>query len=147
MDASGQPSADEWRRRSNWFENAFEAKRRGEHGVIGEHAQALLVELETVFCAGAWIASVILAASIIDAHLREVEVEAGQYSNTRDVFEAAGLSDEFHWLRQQRNRYLHFSARPYLTVDMHWFQQEEFEAEARRAIELLAQALFRIAKS
>ena len=143
MNGADQPSAEEWRLRSDWFESVFDARRRGEHGLVGEHAQALLVELETVFCAGAWIASVILAASIIDAHLREVEVEAGQYSNTRDVFEAAGLSDEFHWLRQQRNRYLHFSARPYLTVDMHWFQQEEFEAEARRAVELLAQALFR----
>ena len=46
-------------------------------------------------------------------------------------------------LRRARNRLLHVTDPPALTVDMHWFEAERFEAEARQAVALAAAALYR----
>lgn len=145
--AEDRPTADDWRARGDWFEETF-ARARGRAGAdVGEHTAALLIELETVFCAGAWVAATVLAAATVEAHLRERLAAAGaaapQYLNAQDLFLEAGLAEDYEWLRRHRNRLVHYAAEPYLTPDMHWFQAEALEADARRAVELTAMALYR----
>lgn len=132
--ASDTPDLDA---RAAWFAETLWTSQRRE---VGEQAGALLAELETVFVAGAWIATVILAAAIVDAHVR-AGGGAHDHAPTGVVWHEAGLDEDFHWLRQHRNRLLHFGREPYLTVDMFWFQADELEADARRAVELVAEAL------
>lgn len=111
-----------------------------EMGQISDQAAALLAELETIFVAGAWVATVILAAAVIEAEIR-AEGGEGRYTNTGVLFREAGLGEDFDWLRQRRNALLHFTGTPALTVDMFWFQAAELEADARRAVGLVARML------
>lgn len=145
--AEERPTAADWRARADWFQATLGQARGGSAIEIGEHAAALLIELETVFCAGAWIATVTLAAATVETHLRQRRAAAGdgapQYLNAQDLFLEAGLSEDHDWLRRQRNRLVHHAAEAYLTPDMHWFQADELEADARRAVALAADALYR----
>lgn len=144
--AEDRPSEADWDERGAWFEQTMAAARGRQAVEIGDHATALAIELETVFCAGAWVATVILAAATVEAHLRERMASAGHpvspYLNAGDLMLDAGLPEAFDWLRRHRNALLHPGARPYLTPDMHWFQADELEADARRAVELTAAALY-----
>lgn len=139
---SGRGSQDDGRGR--WFADAMAAPAGGP--AVGDHTQALLVELETVFTAGAWVATVILAVAVIEAHLREQALAAGRvidpYLNAGALFTEAGLDERFDALRWARNRALHVSDPPTLTVDMHWFEADRLEAEARMAVRLVAVALY-----
>ena len=138
---------DESEVRTRWFADVMAgrgAERRNHPGVaVGDHTQALLVELETVFGAGAWVAT---AVAVIEAHLREQAIASGRvvdpYLNAGALFAEAGLDERFDALRRARNRALHVSDPPTLTVDMHWFEAERLEAEARFAIRLVAAALY-----
>ena len=141
---------DEGEARTRWFADVMAGRGTGGRqtpGVaVGDHTQALLVELETVFGAGAWIATVILAVAVIEAHLREQAIASGQavdpYLNAGRLFAEAGLDERFDTLRRARNRALHVSDPPTLRVDMHWFEAERLEAEARFAVRMVATALY-----
>jgi len=109
-------------------------------GRISDQAAALLAELETIFVAGAWVATVIVAAAVIEAEIR-AEGDDGQYVNTGVLFREAGLDQDYDWLRHRRNALLHFTGEPALTVDMFWFQADELEADAKRAVALVARML------
>jgi hypothetical protein len=143
-------AGDESEARIRWFADVMAGRGTGGRqtlGVaVGDHTQALLVELETVFGAGAWIATVILGVAVIEAHLREQAIASGRavdpYLNAGALFAEAGLDERFDALRRARNRALHVSDPPTLTVDMHWFEAERLEAEARYAIRLVAAALY-----
>lgn len=147
MDAFDQPAPALWRDRAVWFQDAIEAARGDTHGAVGDQAMALLVELETVFCAGAWVASVVLAGAIVEAQVREQGARRGgggnrRFLDTATLFDEAGLGEEYDWLRRERNRLLHFAEEPYITVEMHWFRKDEFEENARRAVTLAVTAVF-----
>lgn len=120
--------------REAWFRETIV---RADMGRLSDQAAALLAELETIFVAGAWVATVILAAAVIEAELR-AEGDDGRFTNTGVLFREAGLGDDFDWLRQRRNALLHFTGEPALTVDMFWFQAAELEADARRSVMLVA---------
>ncbi|MFE0754694.1 hypothetical protein ACFW16_12120 [Inquilinus sp. NPDC058860] len=139
---------DEVEVRTRWFADVMAGRGTGGRPAVavGDHTQALLVELETVFGAGAWIATVILAVAVVEAHLREQAIASGRavdpYLNAGALFAEAGLDERFDTLRRARNRALHVSDPPTLTVDMHWFEAERLEAEARYAVRLVAAALY-----
>jgi hypothetical protein len=142
-------AGDEVEARTRWFADTMAGRGTGcprSDVAVGDHTQALLVELETVFGAGAWVATVILAVAVIEAHLREQAMASGRavdpYLNAGALFLEAGLDERFDKLRRARNRALHVSDPPTLTVDMHWFEAERLEAEARYAIRLVAAALY-----
>src|SRR3546814_19421349 len=145
------PAAAEWRARADGCEATMAAARGRSTAEVGEHAAALLTELETVFCAGAWVATVVLAAATVEAQRRDRRAalgdEAPQYLNALDLLLEAGLPEEYDWLRRHRNRLVHPAAEPYLTPDMHWFQADAMEADARRAVTLTAAALYGTAGS
>ncbi|MFC5295112.1 hypothetical protein [Bosea minatitlanensis] len=74
MDQIEYPNSATWEARRAWFDAEFDTERRGGAYVVGEHATALLVDLQSVFCAGAFISAIILSCTIVDAHLREAEI-------------------------------------------------------------------------
>lgn len=147
---SGRGDRDEAETRARWFADTMAGRGPGASGgrtaTVGDHAQALLVELETVFGAGAWVATVVLAVAVIEAHLREQAMAQGRvvdpYLNAGALFAEAGLDERFDTLRRARNRALHVSDPPTLTVEMHWFEAGRLEAEARDAVRLVAAALY-----
>ena len=74
MDQLECPTSDVWEQRRQWFEQRLdEAQHPLASYIVSDHATALLVDLQACYCAGAWIAVVILSISIIDAQLRESE--------------------------------------------------------------------------
>jgi hypothetical protein len=65
---------------------------------------ALVAELETVFCAGAWAATVILAWALCEIIQREiVQHEAMLPGGAGDEVPAA----DYDWLRERRNLVIH----------------------------------------
>jgi hypothetical protein len=68
------PSHEVWEERRIWFESLNdEISGQGSY-LVSEQACALIAEVQSVFCAGAWVAVIILATAVIDAQLRETEV-------------------------------------------------------------------------
>lgn len=86
MDHLDRPSKTIWESRRLWFE--FKAESPGVGGyLLSEQACALVAELQSAFCAGAWIAVIVLAAAAIDAHLRDAD---GAKGNAKDAIDQAG---------------------------------------------------------
>ncbi len=94
------PDVKLWTARGAWFWRAHDAN-AGPHPLdLGPRAEALLHELETVFCAGAWTAAVILAWTIVETETRALERAGHVAAETPDV----------DWLRERRNRLAHVGA-------------------------------------
>lgn len=126
------PPADAlWDERRLWFE-AEEQRRAGAGGpVFSEQASALLIDLQAVFCAGAWAAAVILAGAIVESQTEASKVFTGAPS--RDL----------RWLRALRNRLLHEDrGAPALTIEDQWTRREQWERSARRAVSILFQVMY-----
>jgi len=116
-----------WDERRLWFEErqAVHAA-AGTRGRPSEQATALLIDLEAVFCAGAWATVVILAGAVV-----EMQAEASKQRRAADPRELA-------WLRGLRNALLHEDrGRPAMTLDDQWTRRREWERHARRAVELV----------
>ena len=137
------PSPETWAERRKWFEELFDVDRRGGGYIMGEHALGLLVDLQAVFCSGAWAATIIVSATVIDAHIREAELPPGFGGGLKAAFEAVS-KPEYEWIRLRRNEFVHFDSRrgPIITVEIQWDHGEALERDARRALELVADALF-----
>lgn len=144
MDQLELPSAEIWEVRRQWFEEAFDVDRRGGGYIIGEHATGLLVDLQSVYCAGAFITCIILGCAIVDSHLRETELEEKFSGGMKSAFKTSRFEQDLEWLRLRRNRLIHFSGgnAPEISVDMHYANRDEHENEARRAIQIVASVLF-----
>jgi hypothetical protein len=95
------PDAREWEARNAWFWRAHDINAGPAPLDIGPRASELLAELETVFCAGAWAASVIVAWTIVEADAR-VATRAGA---------AVQEPPDVDWLRERRNRLVHVDVR------------------------------------
>lgn len=126
MDQIECPHVPTWEERRNWFECQFDIERRGGGYVIGEHATALLVDVQAAFCAGAFITTVILACTIVDSHLREVELDYAFDGGLQVAFKHSDHTSGLEWLRLQRNALVHFksSKGPAVTMDDHWISRE-----------------------
>jgi hypothetical protein len=143
MDHLEHPNASDWNNRRQWFESRFNFDERGGAYLLGEHALALLVELQAVFCAGAFVSSIILSCTIIDAHLREVELPENFNGGIQAAFDYQDKgSDELQWLRNRRNRLIHFKKVAAVSIDDQWLLREQHEEEAKRAIEITSAILF-----
>jgi hypothetical protein len=138
------PSQDVWENRREWFEHTFSVERHGGAYIIGEHGAGLLVDLQSLFCAGAFVSAVVIACTIVDAHLNETELEDGFKGGLKGAFEASGHSLELEWLRKRRNAIVHYNRFRSLpvSIDEQWTKRKEHEYDARKAIELTASVLF-----
>jgi hypothetical protein len=131
-----RPDEAVWDERRLWFEEREAACARAGAPAPSEQACALMIDLQAVFCAGAWSAAVILAAAIVDCQARA--------SGTRDSDAPRGLDpDTWRWLRALRNRLVHEDRTdPALTIDDQWQRRPEWESHARRAVAAAFAALY-----
>lgn len=125
------PSSEMWELRRVWFEQKAESPDGGY--LLSEQACAMVADLQCAFCAGAWIAVVVLAAAAIDAHLHDAEGFAG---NAKRVIDEAGADPQLHALRKRRNALIHSDPdNPAITVDQQWSERVRLEEDARLAVE------------
>jgi len=126
------PDEAVWDERRLWFEAQETARSRGGAPAPSEQACALMIDLQAVFCAGAWAAAVILASAIVESQGPAVGRDRGGPS-----------FEDIAWLRDLRNRLLHENPRdPVLTVDHQWTARKDWERYARRAVEIALAALY-----
>ncbi len=144
MDQIEFPIDAEWRRRREWFEARFDVEEKGGGYIVGEHAIALVVDLQAIFCVGAYISAIIVACTIVDAHLREVESPPDFEGGIKAAFSFSSYQTDLEWLRQRRNSLVHFKGHdiPVLSIDDQWTKRSQHEADAKRAIEIVANVLF-----
>lgn len=136
------PSEELWESRRRWFEELNESHAGEGAYFVSEQACALVGEVQTVFCAGAWIATIVLAMAVVDAQLRETEVP-GFTGNTRQLLIAAEANPDLQRLRERRNAIVHLDPEnPAVIVDRQWENREELEREAREAIKLMFEAFY-----
>jgi hypothetical protein len=137
------PDSHIWAARRLWFEQLFDTEQRLGGYVIGEHATALLVDLQAVYCAGAFLSTVIVACTIVDAHLREAELPDFE-GGLKAAFRYSKHVADLEWLRRRRNALVHFKGAdgPVVTVDDPHSNRDEHEREAQQAIDLVASVLF-----
>jgi hypothetical protein len=144
MDQIECPSDEVWQKRRKWFEDLFDIEQRLGIYLIGEQATGLLIDLQSVYCAGAFIACIILACTIVDSQLREVELESGFKGGFGTAFNISKFKNDLEWLRKRRNRLVHFenSKGIAISVDDHYDRRDEHENDAQKAIMLVAAVLF-----
>ena len=117
------PDRDLWHSRSAWFWRAHDAN-AGPHALdLSPRAQALLTELEAVYCVGAWSAAMMLAWAIIEGEQR-----AGR---------AAEAAPDIDWLRERRNALAHVSATRDEDMD-----ERQLESIAQGAVRIAFKTLF-----
>ena len=136
------PSEEEWKERQQWMEVLiFKYEEKGSY-VVSEQACALIGEAQTTFCAGAWIAVIVLATAAIDSQLREVEVP-GFKGNTKKLLKYVNANPELQILRERRNRIVHIDINnPAITITEQWDNQQYLEKQARDAIERMLELFF-----
>ncbi len=132
MDQLDRPSDLLWDERRTWFE-----AQESLHAVAGapspsEQACALMIDLQAVFCAGAWAAAVILAYAIAEAQA------------SRRASRPEGVSEsDWKWLRALRNRLVHENpAQAAFTVEDQWMRRALWEERAQRAVVIAFLALY-----
>jgi hypothetical protein len=125
------PELVAWEERRLWFEDLEARLGRSGTAVLSEQACALMIDLQAVFCVGAWAATVLLAASIVDSQARLARSAP------------ASMQSDLRWLRGLRNRLMHEDQRrPVITVDDQWVNRKIWEGHARRAVEIAMATLY-----
>jgi hypothetical protein len=117
------PSEEDWTRRREWFEALFDTERRpGNCFLLSEQALGILVDLQAVYCSGAFVACLLLACTIIDTHIRDAELGNDFEGGIKSTFETSSYANDLDWLRIRRNRLVHLKdgGNPAITVDMHY---------------------------
>ncbi|MDA1310041.1 MAG: hypothetical protein O2985_10605 [Proteobacteria bacterium] len=130
------PGAQAFQARWRWLEGQVHELSDGEGLRPAPQADALLAEMNQVFCGGAWLATVILAQAVLDADLTE-----------NDSLDGASLNElrfgrGYVWLRERRNLLLHADGPgPAVTVVGRIRDAAALERDARRAVELVIKGL------
>ena len=143
MDQLEHPDFEIWEERRNWFENELENKRHPMASyLLSDQGTALLVELQSCYCAGTFLAVIILSVSIIDAQLREAEAMDNKIG-TAKLLDEYFTGKDINWLRKLRNKYVHVDIdNPALTIDDQYTNRKQMESDARRAIQMVIHAFF-----
>jgi hypothetical protein len=132
MEHLERPAEEVWDERRLWFEE--QEARLARHGARApsEQACALMIDLQAVFCAGAWAAVVILACAVTEA----------QGGSRRESL--PGVPDrDYRWLRALRNRLSHENRNdPEITIEDQWLRRDLWEERARRAVAIAFAALY-----
>lgn len=142
MDHLDPPDSEEWNARREWFEaHVFAYEERGSY-LVGEQATAMLFEVQSCFCVGAWAAVIILAFAVTEANLAETSTGARR-KRAFELLQDHGFTDEFTVLRHRRNYLVHAERDlPAITLDHQYDAREALEVEARGAVELMFKAFY-----
>lgn len=143
MDQIEYPDATTWGSRKEWFEKTLE---RSQHPLasyfVSDQATSLLVDLESCYCAGAFLAVVLLSVSIIDSQLRETGV-GDKKIGTAKLLSEYYTGQNIDWIRRLRNRYVHIDVdSPALGIDDQYFSRSQMQEDARKAITMVFHAFF-----
>lgn len=129
------PSTNEMHRRLDWLSGLIDRESDGEGLDLSPQAAALFDELSRCFAAGAWLASLVLAQTALDAELHQGNIEGLGQNEVR-------FGPDYLWLRNRRNHLLHADdPRPAITLADLEQDGRRLEQEARRAIGLLVKAV------
>lgn len=129
MDTLKLPDAAVWHTRSAWFWRAHDLNAGPQALDLDARMGLLLGEIETVFCAGAWAAVVILAWTLVEAEQR------AQARRAEIRGEEPRPEPEVDWLREQRNALAHVG-----TDDMP--DEKALETMAQGAVRVMFKTLF-----
>ena len=136
------PTYETWDQRRRWFEDLNEEYFRGSSCLVSDQACAILADVQSAFCAGAWAAVIVLSMSVVDAQLRETEV-IGFRGGTKKLLVEAGANQKLQQLRKRRNALVHVDpSSPALTVDQQYADRGQLEDEAREAVRLMFEAFY-----
>lgn len=143
MEQLGHPDCEIWEERKGWFENELENKQHPMASyLLSDQGTALMVELQSCYCAGTFLAVIILSVSIIDAQLRETEAVDNKIG-TAKLLDEYFTGKDINWLRKLRNKYVHVDIdNPPLTIDDQYTNRKQMESDARRAIQMVIHAFF-----
>jgi hypothetical protein len=140
MDHIEYPLQEVWEGRRDWFERLAEPENGGY--LLGEPSTALLSDVQSAFCAGAWIAVVILAAAAIDGHLREVEFPDAK-GNAQKLIDQSGGDSRLHSLRKRRNALVHVNPASFaITVEQQYTDRNQLEQDARSAVRVMFEVIY-----
>lgn len=136
MEQLERPDEALWDERRLWFEERQAAHAAGGAGAtLSEQACALMIDVQAAFCAGAWTAVIILAASIADSQ--------AFHGGFRSAGRAGPAAEDRAWLRGLRNVLLHENRQsPAITIEDQWIKRPEWERAARRAVEVAFASLY-----
>lgn len=142
MDHLEASPADIWNERREWFEGqVFEHQGLGNH-LLGEQACALMMEVQSCYCTGAWIAVVVLAFTVIEAQLSEMMAPEFE-GNSTGLLRHLEFGEDYQQLRLRRNRIIHLrNDQPAITVDQQWGSRQELKADAEAAVKQMLAAFF-----
>lgn len=142
MDHLEPPPEEVWSQRRDWFESLISLHEGRASYLVSEQASALMVEAQSCYCAGAWVAVIVLAYTVIDAQLLETE-SPNFKGNSKELLENLHFGEEYQQLRLRRNRIIHLRpTEPAITIDQQWDSRLELKEEAEHAIRLMVEAFF-----
>lgn len=132
------PTEKQWNDRRNYFSWAMgKALGNGRAGTSTRHARLLELELEAVFCVGAWYATIVLACAAVEVYVTE-KADGVKATKFLDKFE---LREDWIWLSNKRNALVHPTKNsPDSSIDPS-YEQPELEKDAKRAIVFALQVL------
>lgn len=135
-------SLELWEKRRKWFEDLLNEHESEGSYLVSEQACALVAEVQSCFCAGAWISVIILTFTVIDAQLRETELPDYK-GNSKKLIDILGFDERFQKLRERRNNIIHLDIdNPAITVDQQWRNRDDLKDEAKEAIKLMIEAFY-----
>jgi hypothetical protein len=134
------PSPEQSQKFANEFWMRFEHFRRIEvEQIVGpfrysHEAFALLRDAELCYAAKAYFASIVMAHSIIEIHLKKAEGLTGTAS---ELFKKAGITEEVDWLRKLRNDIIHGNSSSQVTYGINEDLATVWEQYCLRAFEFM----------
>jgi hypothetical protein len=141
MDYLSYPTKELWQKREEWFYQINERYAKNGSYLVSEQACALIGEVQIAFCAGAWLAVIILAVSVIEAQFRELDFP--DIKNFNSLINASLANPHLHILRQRRNRLVHLDPEhPAITIDLQWADRDTLEQEAKDSIQLMFESFY-----
>jgi hypothetical protein len=137
------PSLRQWNERLRWFDDRLRRAAGDRPLHVDAQTEAILTELRRVFAAGAWMTVIILAQTAIDSDMADqMDMAVGDGLHLNQV----RFGRDYVWLRERRNAYVHNDAPvPAITARDLALEGARLEREARKAVDLLADALAGVA--
>jgi hypothetical protein len=142
MDHIEVPSPELWEERRNWYEeHIFRYEEAGSY-IVGDQAGALLFDVQSCFCAGAWVSVIIVAFTVIEAHFRETNPRS-KGKKSYELLREKGWEEKLTELRKLRNKLVHATYNnPALTIDEQWDEREALEERAREAVGIMFEVFY-----
>ena len=138
------PDQNTWRAREQWLQRLEESCQDpgAECYLVSAHGTFLSRDMDLAFCAGAWVAVIVLAHSAIDAIIRDTET--GDYKSK--PYQLFGSDPDLQWLRKKRNLLVHVKKTSAVIdegeLDRIEEQYARLEKDARRAVGLVFRVMY-----